>query len=93
MENTAKIVILGAAAVLVSGVKLEDWKLVEKYAPEMMKIVDSIYEDLGDLLVGYELKYNKFYIGLSLDGVSKNFLAIIPFSVSSVPESIKNLNL
>lgn len=50
----------------------------DRSTKEMMKIVDSIYEDLGDLLVGYELKYNKFYIGLSLDGVSKNFLSFIP---------------
>lgn len=41
MENTARIYIIGAAAVLVSGVKLEDWKLVEKHAPEMMKMVDE----------------------------------------------------
>lgn len=44
----------------------------------IMKLVDSIYDDLGDLLVGYELKYNKFYIGLSSDGVSRNFLAFKP---------------
>ena len=41
MENTAKVYIIGAAAVLVSGVKLEDWKRVEKYAPETLKIVDD----------------------------------------------------
>ena len=46
MEEKAKIVILGAAAVLVSGVKLEDWKLVEKYAPEALKIVTEEGEDL-----------------------------------------------
>ena len=45
MEEKAKIVILGAAAVLVSGVKLEDWKLVEKYAPEALKIADEEGED------------------------------------------------
>ena len=50
----------------------------DRSTKEMMKIVDSIYEDLGDLLVGYELKYNKFYIGLSIDGVSKNVLSFIP---------------
>ena len=38
MENKAKIVILGAAAVLVSGVKLEDWKLVEKHMPDALLI-------------------------------------------------------
>ena len=41
MENNAKIYIMGAAAVLVSAVKLEDWKLAEKYAPEALKIVDE----------------------------------------------------
>lgn len=44
MENTAKIYIMGAAAVIVSGVKLEDWKLVEKHAPEALKIVDETGE-------------------------------------------------
>ena len=44
----------------------------------MMKIVDAIYEDLGDLLTGFELKYNKFYIGLSSNGVSKNFMNFSP---------------
>ena len=41
MENKAKIYIMGAAAVLVSGVKLEDWKRVEKYAPEALEIADE----------------------------------------------------
>ncbi len=41
MDNMAKIYILGAAVVLVSGVKLEDWKLVEKYAPDALKIVNE----------------------------------------------------
>ena len=41
MEKTAKVYIIGAAAVIVSGVKLEDWKQVEKYAPERLKIVDE----------------------------------------------------
>ncbi len=41
MENTAKIHILGAAAVVVSTVKLEDWKLAEKYAPEKLRKLDE----------------------------------------------------
>ena len=44
----------------------------------MMKLVDSIYGDLGDLLDGYELNYNKFYIGLSNNGISKNFMSFSP---------------
>lgn len=39
MENTAKLYILGCAAVVISGVKLEDWKTVEKYEPNALKIV------------------------------------------------------
>ena len=40
-DNAAHIDLSGAAAVLVSDVKLEDWKRVEKYAPEALKIVDE----------------------------------------------------
>ena len=49
-----------------------------KSTKKLMKIVDSIYEDLGDLVSGYELKYNKFYIGLSINGISKNFISFTP---------------
>ena len=41
MENTVKVYLLGAAAVIVSAVKLEDWKRVEKYAPEALKVLDE----------------------------------------------------
>ena len=46
IDNAATIEISGASAVLVSGVKLEDWKKVEKYAPEMLKIVDEDTDDV-----------------------------------------------
>lgn len=49
-----------------------------KSTPHMLKLVDSIYEDLGDLISGYELKYNKFYIGLAINGIAKNFMAFRP---------------
>ena len=32
---------MGAAAVLVSGIKQEDWKLAEKYAPGRLRILDA----------------------------------------------------
>lgn len=44
MEKEAKIYILGATAVLISAAKLEDWKRVEKYAPDIMKIKDDCGE-------------------------------------------------
>ncbi len=49
-----------------------------KSTKSMMKIVDSIYDDLGDLISDYELKYNKFYIGLSNNGIAKNFISFKP---------------
>ena len=44
----------------------------------MMKSVDKIFADLGELTDGYELKYNKFYVGISRDGVAKNFISFKP---------------
>ena len=41
IDNAAHVDISGASAVLVSDVTLEDWKRVEKYAPEALKIVDE----------------------------------------------------
>ena len=45
---------------------------------KMMKNVDEIFADLGDLVSGYELKYNKFYIGIAKDGMAKNFVMFRP---------------
>ena len=45
---------------------------------KIMKYVDEVFKDLGDLAVGYELKYNKFYIGLSKEGLVKNFIEFKP---------------
>ena len=36
--NTARIQVLGCAAVVISAVDLKDWKLVEKHAPEALTI-------------------------------------------------------
>ena len=52
MENTAKIHIIGAAAVLVSGIKLEDWKLAEKYAPEALTVLDEKGEPVFRVATG-----------------------------------------
>ena len=41
IDNAAHVEISGASAVLVSDVTLEDWERVEKYAPEMLKVVDE----------------------------------------------------
>lgn len=46
--------------------------------PKMLKQVDQIFAFLGSYTNGFELKYNKFYIGLSKDGIAKNFISFVP---------------
>lgn len=41
MENKARVYMLGAAAVVVSTVKMEDWQLAEKLAPEALTVMDE----------------------------------------------------
>ena len=38
MEKSAEIHVLGCAAVVVSAVNLEDWKLIEAHSPESLEI-------------------------------------------------------
>lgn len=45
---------------------------------KMLKSVDSIFADISQFATGYELKYNKFYIGLVKDGIAKNFVSFKP---------------
>lgn len=45
---------------------------------KMLKNVDYIFNDFGDLVKGYEFKYNKIYIGLTKDGSVKNFVKFKP---------------
>ena len=45
---------------------------------KIMKEVDAIFKDLGQYTSGYELKYNKFYIGLTKDGIANNFILFKP---------------
>lgn len=45
---------------------------------KIMKDVDAIFADLGQYTAGYELKYNKFYVGLAKDGIAKNFISFKP---------------
>lgn len=44
----------------------------------VMKDVDAIFKALEKYTSGYELKYNKFYIGLAKDGVARNFVYFKP---------------
>lgn len=50
-----------------------------KSSSKMLVEVDKIFESMKkDFISDYELKYNKFYIGMAKDGVAKNFLMFRP---------------
>ena len=55
----------------------------KKSTPKMLKVVDSIFKDLHDIIGDYSLNYNKYYIGMVKDGLSKNFIAFRPKPASS----------
>ena len=50
----------------------------KKSTPKMLKVVDSIFTDLRDIIGDYYLNYNKYYIGMIKDGLSKNFITFRP---------------
>jgi hypothetical protein len=49
-----------------------------KGSKESLKIADDILALVHDIAPGFTLKYNKHYIGLNTQGVSKNFISIVP---------------
>lgn len=49
-----------------------------KSTPKIIKQVDEIFKCVKEYAEGYELKYNKFYIGLNKDGISNNFILFRP---------------
>ncbi len=46
----------------------------QKGTPKTVKIVDEALSIIQEILPGYELKYNKFYIGLAQNGRADNFV-------------------
>ncbi len=44
----------------------------------ILKNVDEIFDCLKEFIPDYELKYNKFYIGLAKNNVAKNFIFFKP---------------
>ena len=45
---------------------------------KMMALVDQLSDAIGIKENGYDLKYNKYYIGLQMDGVTKNYISFKP---------------
>ena len=50
----------------------------KKSTPKILKQVDTVFEAIKEYAPGYELKYNKFYIGLAINGVARNFVSFRP---------------
>jgi len=46
----------------------------QRGTPKTIKIVDEVLSIIKEILPGYELKYNKFYIGLAQNGIADNFI-------------------
>lgn len=55
-----------------------------KSTTKILKTVDDIFNSLSGFVNGYELKYNKFYIGLSKDGLAKNFISFKPKKIGYI---------
>jgi len=52
------------------------WK--SKASKETLKLTDELFKLTHDFAPGYVLKYNKYYIGVSIHGVAQNFVCFIP---------------
>tara|TARA_B100000959_G_C14864787_1_gene575775 strand:+ start:217 stop:1086 length:870 start_codon:yes stop_codon:yes gene_type:complete len=55
-----------------------DYWLNKRGTKETVKMVDSMLELIHTFDESYELKYNKYYIGLAKDGIPNNFAAFKP---------------
>ena len=51
---------------------------LKRGTPETVKMVDKMLELINSFEEGYELKYNKFYIGIAKDGQPNNFAIFRP---------------
>ena len=49
-----------------------------KSTKEMLQLVDVLAGYIKEIAPGYELNYNKYYVGLAKDGISNNFVYFKP---------------
>lgn len=50
----------------------------KKASKNTMKLTDKIFEKLNGITDGYNLKYNKYYIGLEQNNMANNFISFKP---------------
>ncbi|KLE08926.1 hypothetical protein [Aliarcobacter butzleri] len=49
-----------------------------KASKDALKLTDKIFKMLDEYTIEYKLKYNKHYIGLEKNNISKNFISFVP---------------
>lgn len=55
------------------------WWEEKRSNKNMMKLLDDMYAEMGDLCKGFSLNYNKAFIGLmSKNDIAKNFITFVP---------------
>ena len=50
----------------------------KRSSPKIIKTVEAIFSDTKEIIGDFELKFNKFYIGIAKDGIAKNFIHFYP---------------
>lgn len=50
----------------------------KRSSPKIIKTVEAIFADTKEIIGDFELKFNKFYIGIAIDGIAKNFIHFYP---------------
>ena len=50
----------------------------KRSSPKIIKTVEAIFADTKGIIGDFELKFNKFYIGIVKDGIAKNFIHFYP---------------
>lgn len=95
IDNAASVEISGASAVLVSDVALEDWKKVQKYAPEMMKIYDEDDEVVFKVAVcggpGSANKYGICFGGHTNEGGKATVTILLDDNVDDKVAAVKEV--
>ena len=95
IDNAAHIEISGASAVLVSDVTLEDWKRVEKYAPEMLKIMDedgdAVFKVKTGCGSGSINEYGVCFGGYTNEGGKATVTALIDEEVEDKLQAIRDI--
>ncbi len=50
----------------------------KKASIESLKLMDTIFKGLDEVVGDYSLKYNKYYIGIAKDNMANNFISFTP---------------